>query len=260
MVWAERRKLAYMSGVILFFGIVGFFIIRHYTNIPPTCFDNKKNGSEVGIDCGGKCLQYCPNELLEPKLRWSRSFEVTPGVVHAVAYIEHSYPTASAQNVRYQFKLYDDKNSIITEKVGTTYLGPMGRTAIVESLIPTGNIKVATTRFQFLPPIPWEKSDPVFSQIVIKTDKTLLEAYSGGTRLTVTLENKSRYFFSDMDTVALLYDSSDNVITASKILVPTLPGLGSQTVYFTWPNKIDPKTVRSVEVIPRFNIFSAKEI
>lgn len=260
MVWAQRRKLAYLSGVFLFFGIVGFFIYHRATSVPPTCFDRKKNGSEVGVDCGGSCLQYCPNELANPKIRWVRSFEVTPGVVHAVAYIEHSYPTSSAQKVRYQFKLYDDKNSIITERVGETYLGPMGRTAIVESLIPTGNIRVATTRFVFLPPIPWEKSSSIFSQIVIKTDRTLLESYDGGLRLTVTLDNQSRYSFTNMDAVALLYDSSDNVITASKILVPSLLGLGKQTVYFTWPNKIDPKSVRTIEVIPRFNPFSASEL
>jgi hypothetical protein len=260
MVWAERRRLAYMSGVLIFLGAVGFFIYHKATSVPPTCFDHKQNGGEVGVDCGGGCLQYCPNELADPKVRWVRSFEVTPNIVHAVAYIEHGYPISSAQKVRYQFKLYDDKNSIITERVGTTYLGPMGRTAIVESLIPTGNIKVATTRFSFLPPIPWEKSDPAFSQIVIKTDRTLLEAYDGGTRLTVTLDNQSRYSFTNMDTVALLYDASDNVITASKILVPSLSGLGKETVYFTWPNKIDPKSVRTIEVIPRFNPFSAKAL
>lgn len=260
MVWAERRKLVYMSGVLLFFGIVGFYIYHKATSVPPTCFDNKRNGGESGVDCGGACLQYCPNELADPKVRWRRSFEVTPGIVTAVAYVEHGYPTSSAEKVRYQFKLYDEKNSIIIERIGETYLGPMGRTAIVESLIPTGNIKVATTRFEFLPPIPWVKSDPVFSQIVIKTDNTLLEAYSGGTRLTVTLDNQSRYSFANMDAVALLYDSSDNVITASKILVPKLSGLAKQTVYFTWPNKIDPKSVRAIEVVPRFNPFSAKEI
>ncbi len=260
MVWASRRKLTYMSGVILFFGIISFFVVRHYTNVPPTCFDRKSNGDEVGVDCGGSCLQYCPNELGEPKLRWARSFEITPGIVHAVAYVEHGYPTASAQKVKYQFKLYDEKNSIITERTGETYLGPMGRTAIVESLIPTGNIKVATTRFSFLPPVPWQKSSANFSKVVIKTDRSVLEEYAGGTRLTVTLDNQSRYAFSNMDTVALLYDNSDNVITASKILVPFLDGLGKQTVYFTWPNKIDPKNVRTIEVIPRFNVFSAKQI
>lgn len=241
----------------MFFSLVGFLIFHKVTNVAPTCFDHKKNGDETNVDCGGGCLQYCPNELTDPKVRWVRSFEITPGVVHAIAYIEHSYPVASAKTVGYSFKLYDAKNVLITERTGTTYLGPMGRTAIVETLIPTGNIPVATTRFSFVDPIPWEKTDASFSQVVIKTDRTLLEKFSGGLRLTATLENKSRYSFTNMDVVAVLYDKNDNAITTSKILLPSLPAQSSQVVYFTWPLSIDATSVRTVEVLPRVNPFSA---
>ncbi len=257
MVWAERRKLAYTSGVLVFLGLVAVLMVRSATSEVATCFDHKKNGDETNVDCGGGCLQYCPNELAEPKVRWVRSFEVSPGVVHAIAYIEHSYPGASAKAAQYQFKLYDANNVLITTRDGTTYIGPMGRTALVETLIQTGNIPVATTRFSFVPPVPWEKSDPAFSQVVIKTDRTLLEKFSGGTRLTATLENKSRYAFSTIDVVAILYDANDNAITTSKALLPSLPALGTQTVYFTWPQSIDPKAVRTIEIIPRFNPFTA---
>ncbi|MEK7228298.1 MAG: hypothetical protein AAB681_03010, partial [Patescibacteria group bacterium] len=253
----QRRRMTYMGGLLVFLVVVGLGLVRKATNVEPTCFDNKKNGGEVGVDCGGSCLQYCPNELADPKLRWARSFEITPGIVHAVAYIEHSYPASSAREVKYLFKLYDEKNSLITERTGTTYLGPMGRTAIVETLIPTGNSTVATTRFFFLPPIPWEKTDEVFSQVVVKTDRNILENFSEGTRLTVTLENLSRYTFTNIDAVAILYDNNDNAITTSKILMPTLDALARQTIYFTWPYSIEKESVRSIEVVPRYNPFSA---
>lgn len=260
MIWAQRRKMTYMSGLLLFLVVVSLAFIRSKTSVEPTCFDNKKNGGEAGVDCGGSCLQYCPNELADPKVRWVRSFEITPGIVHAIAYIEHSYPASSAQKMKYLFKLYDEKNSLITERAGTTYLGPMGRTAIVETLIPTGNSSVATTRFSFVPAIPWERSAPEFSQVVIKTDRTTLESYNGGTRLTATLDNQSRYEFDNIDTVAILYDANDNAITISKTLVPYLGALAKETIYFTWPFSIDTKSVRSIEVIPRANPFSATAI
>jgi hypothetical protein len=260
MVWAQRRKITYMMGLLTFLLVVAFAVFRNATNVAPTCFDNKKNGGESGIDCGGSCLQYCPNELSDPKVRWSRSFEISPGIVHSVAYIEHSYPASSARFARYVFKLYDEKNSLIVEKEGLTYIGPMGRSAIVENLIQTGNSKVALTRFAFLPPIPWEKSDPAFSQVVIKTDRNILEAFDGGLRLTATLENKSRFSFENIDVVAILYDENDNAITMSKILLPNISGLSNQTVYFTWPEKIDLKRVRTIEIIPRINPFKSSEI
>jgi len=260
MVWAQRRKMTYMGGVLLFFGVIGLLIFRKVTNVAPTCFDHKQNGAEVGIDCGGGCLQYCPNELSDPKVRWARSFVVTPGIVHAVAYIEHSYPASSVRKAQYVFKLYDAKNSLIVERQGSTYLGPMGRTAIVETLIPVGNIDIARTQFSFVPPLPWERTSPTFSQVVIKTDRSVLENYTGGTRLTVTLENLSRYSFDALDTVAILYDTADNAITASKIVVPHIDAEGKVVIYFTWPQKIDTASVGRIEVIPRFNVFASTKV
>lgn len=257
MTWSERRKLAYGGGLFIVVASILGIILFQLTKVTPTCFDSKKNGDEVGVDCGGGCLQYCANELAQPKVRWVRSFEISPGVVHVIAYIEHSYPGAAARKATYQFKLYDAKNSLITERSGSTMIGPMGRSAIVETLVQTGNSTVAVPRFSFTEPVPWEKVDPTFSQVSIKTDRTFLEQFDGGTRLTATLENKNRFSFADMEVVAILYDNRDNAVTASKTLVSNLPAIGSQTIYFTWPQKIDPKTIRRIEVIPRVNPFNA---
>lgn len=262
MTWAARRQLLYFFYLIVVVGIIAFLVIRNATHMEPTCYDGKRNGDEVGIDCGGACTFYCRDELQEPKLRWRRFFEVAPGLVHAVAYIEHSYPSAAAQTVPYTFYLYDEKNNLITARSGTTYLGPMGRSAIVETLIPVGNSVPSVARFEFSNPIPWEKISGSFSQAVIKTDRTLLESFatdasgSVGTRLTATLDNQSRISFEDIDVVAILYDKNDNAIAVSKSVLSSLKAQESATVYFTWPTRLDKDTVR-VEVIPRINPFTS---
>lgn len=258
MTWAERRKLTYVLLIIIIVGGTVFLAIRNAVNVEPTCYDKKRNGDEVGVDCGGSCAFYCPSELPPPKVLWTRVFKVTPSVAHAVAYIEHSSPSAAARFVQYQFKVYDDKNTLLAERTGSTFIGPMGKTAIVETLIPVGNVEPSLTRFSFVSDVPWEKIPQTFSSIVIKTDRNYLERYSGGTRLTATLENTSRYEFSKVDVVAMLYDRNGNVITSSKVLVPELEAESSKTIYFTWPFKID-HAVRT-EIIPRFNPFTAKEL
>ena len=256
MSWAAKRQLAYFFGVLLVVGSIVFGIVHKATSVPPTCFDRKQNGGEKGVDCGGPCNFYCPAELADPKVRWVRTFQSTPGLVHAVAYIEHSYPTAGAQAMNYSFKLYDDKNTLITERTGTTFLGPMGRTAITETLIPVGNSVPVTTRFTVIPPLTWEKIPVTFSQVVIKTDNTLLENLSSGTRLTATITNQSRFNFKNVDVVALIYDENDNVITASKSVITSLEGLQQSTVYFTWSFKITQKIGR-IEIVPRPNPFTS---
>lgn len=255
MTWSERRKLAYGGGFFLILISIVAFIIVRLTSVTPTCFDGKRNGDETGVDCGGGCLQYCRNELSDPKVRWVRSFEIAPGVVHAVAYIEHSFATAAAKDVGYQFKLYDAKNSLITEYSGTTIIGPIGRSAIVATLIPTGNSDVAVTRFSFTAPVPWQKIDTSIAQSVIKTDRTVLENFSEGTRLTAVIDNPNRITFNAMEVVALLYDERDNAVTTSKTVIERFPAGSTQTLYFTWPQTITPDSIRRIEIIPRINPF-----
>ncbi|MFZ4499953.1 MAG: hypothetical protein ACOYMZ_00450 [Minisyncoccia bacterium] len=259
MNWAERRKLTYIALVFLVCASIAFLVFRQLTSVVPTCYDLRKNGDEVGVDCGGSCLQYCPNELSNPKIRWVRTFQITPTVAQSVAYIEHNNPTAGAQIVGYTFKLYDEKNTLIIERSGKTFLGPLGRTAIVETLIPTGNVAVARTTLTFTEPIVWEKIPSAYSQVVVKTDRTLLEPSETGTRLIATLENTARYHFSNVDVVAILYDKEDNVITASKVLVPKIPALTTQTVNFTWPFALPTEVLRT-EIVVRFNPFTAQTL
>jgi hypothetical protein len=259
MNWAQRRKLLYMMSILLVLAIALSLVVRQATKVAPTCYDGKQNQSEVGVDCGGPCTFYCVNELGEPKVRWVRTFEIRPGIVHAVAYIEHTYPTAAARKIHYSFRLYDEKNTLITEREGDTYLGTMGRTAIVETLIKTGNVKPSIVRFAIAPPIPWEKIPAEYSQVVIKTDRTFLEPLVDSTRLTATIENTSRISFRDTDVVALLYDKDDNVVTSSQALVQTLPGMSSQTLSFTWPFAM-PVPITRIEIIPRLNPFTSTSL
>lgn len=259
MSWSSRRQLLYFFYFLVIIAvIVGLFVHKTTTTVP-TCLDHKQNGAETGVDCGGGCQQYCPDQLPDPKVRWSRIFTVAPGVVHAIAYIEHSNPGAASRAASYEFKLYDDKNNLVATRDGTTFIGPFGRTAIVETLISVGNTNPVTVQFSFTQPVPWEKIPSSFSSVVIKTDRQLLESIPQGTRLTVTLENQSRFAFADMDIVAILYDKDDNAIAVSKSFLASLDAQGNATVYFTWPQEFKDQTAR-VEVIPRFNPFNAQAL
>jgi hypothetical protein len=269
MNWAQQRRLTYISIVVAFFAIVGFAIYHKATDVPPTCFDHKQDGTETGVDCGGGCNVYCVNQLADPIVEWVRVFPVTPGIVDAVAYIQDSNPNAVAQQVNYNFNLYDANNTLLAQRSGSTYLGPAGETAIVETLIPVkGTVTLA--RFSFVDPIYWQKPSADFSQIVINTDRNTTSLFYNGsvasgnqpaqanTRLTVLLQNQSRYSFINLDAIAIFYDANGNAITASKILVPELGALQNETVYFTWPYPVS--NIARTQIITRFNPFTAQSL
>lgn len=257
MNWAEKRKLAYILGVLIVLGSISYATFRSLTKVEPTCFDGRKNGGENGIDCGGKCNLYCANDLADPKILWTRTFPVTEGIVHALAYIEHGHQGASARKINYSFKIYDDKNTQIAEKTGSTFLGPAGKTAIVETLIKTKNMTPAFVRFSILPPISWEKVSNVFSQAVVDTSKNLLEDFADGSRLTSVVTNNSRLDFKDLELIAILYDKDGNAITTSKSIISNLKSKEKKTVYFTWSYQTSIQVDR-IEVIPRFNPFTTE--
>ncbi|MBY0328885.1 hypothetical protein K2Q02_02210 [Patescibacteria group bacterium] len=264
MNWAERRKFMYMTITLTLLGMIGFLIFRQFVNVVPNCFDGRKNGDEIGIDCGGGCQLYCPYELPGPKVRWVRAFQISSTVTQAVAYIEHSNSAAASPYLEYTFKLYDEQNTVIAERSGVTFLGPLGRTAIVETLIPTGSVPVARTTITFTDPIQWKKIPTALITTSIKTDRSIIEQYSysatqRGTRVVAVVQNDSRFSFNTIDVIAILYDKDDNVITASKNLVPRLAALSSKEVTFTWPFPL-PTEVFRTEIVARFNPFTTEAL
>ncbi|HTH93195.1 MAG TPA: hypothetical protein VL576_01810 [Candidatus Paceibacterota bacterium] len=262
MNWAQRRKITYIAIILATIALVAFLIIHKATAVAPSCFDNKQDGTETGIDCGGTCNTYCAGQLSDPIVEWVRVFPVTPGISDAIAYIQHNHPVAGAENVSYDFKLYDANNTILADRTGTTYLGPAGQSAIVETLIPVDSSKVTIARFSFFDPVHWQKISPAFSQIVINTDQHSVETFTTGsqnnTRLVAVLQNLSRYNFTNLDAIAIFYDSDGNALTTSKVLVPSLGALQNRTVYFTWPYQIN--NIARTEIITRFNPFTTQSL
>lgn len=261
MTWAQARRLRYSSIVLAVLIAIGGFVYYKVTDVVPTCFDGRKNGDELGVDCGGGCSLYCANTFADPKVRWVRTFPVTPGLVHAIAYIEHGYPTAAAREATYSFKLYDERNSLIIERTGVTYIGPMGKSAIVDTLIPIGAATPARVQFAFTAPMRWQKILSSFASLVIKTDRTSLEIEPkttrapATTRLAATLENQSRYSFDTIDVIAILYDVNGNALAVSKSILPELPAQQNTMVYFTWPYEVE--GVSRIEILPRINPFDS---
>ena len=82
----------------------------------PTCFDGKQNQDESGVDCGGVCEKVCSFQAVKPNIIWSRSFKVSEGIYNAIAYIENPNIRAEAFAVPYVFKIFDERNILISEK------------------------------------------------------------------------------------------------------------------------------------------------
>lgn len=254
--WGARRQLIVVMGFIAILLLIAAAIIIPKLTKEPTCFDNKQNGSELGVDCGGGCAKICGFQTADVVVRWAGVFPVTPTVSNAVAYIQNPNIAAAARNVPYQFKIYDEDHQFITERNGVAYIAPNGASAIFEGGIQVGTRTPKFAEFRFTTDPLWVSLDPRVSTINVVPSNPVLENETTKPKLTGTISNVSdRYSVSDIIVIAIAYDSEDNAVAASQTTVPGLAPAGSSEVFFTWPNPFKGDVVRT-ELIPRYDVFN----
>jgi len=256
--WSSRKQLLYFS---VFAGIALILLVIFAVPVlapKSTCTDNKQNGDEIGIDCGGGCAKLCSSQYQPLSILWARAFPAGPSVYHALAYVENKNIASGIKSISYKFILKDENNVLITEKIGSTFINPNRSTAIFEPSIyvGTGNRIPTYTTLQFLGSSPnWVAMDSASVQKLSVFTKDQ-EIVSTGTlsKLTATVENKSFYDLSNIDVVAIVYDKKGNTMEISKTLIDLLPARSEKQVSFTWPKEI--KDYGKIEVVPKVNPFS----
>lgn len=261
MSWGSRRKskIILVAVVILFFAI-GSIVLKKISEQKPTCFDLKKNGTELGIDCGGGCELQCKESVLEANSLWQRSYEITKGFYNAVAYVENQNTSSGVKQVEYSFKLFDKNRILIAERGGKTYIEPKKALVVFEQQIPVGEKIPAYTTFEFTSPLVWYKVPASYTDLIVETTGMVLDQKDIKPRFTATLKNTSlRNAIRDMDVYVVLYDETDTVIQVGKTMVKNLPARESKNIFVVWQKAIPVPPVR-YEVITRYNPFTQEYI
>jgi len=243
MSWALRRQLTVLFIIVLLISApIGLFF---WLNEPTlSCFDGKLNQGEEGIDCSGPCDLLCPNQASDPIVKWSRVLPVRVGQYDAVAYIENNNPTAGLSDFEYTFRLYDSDNAPVIEKKGRTFLNPGEKHILYEPGINTGNIVPVKAYLELSKPYTgyaWKKlsgGENSYPNLSVKT-KEFDSASSN--RVSALITNSSIVDGRDIQVVAILYDSNDNVMGASSTFIDVVRGNSELPIVFTWPNPfVDP--------------------
>lgn len=253
--WSQKRKLRYIGIVsILPLFIIGIVVYRYATR-PPTCFDGKQNGLEVGVDCGGSCQRVCASEVSSLVLKWSRAFYVDDDVYNLVAYIENQNTNVGIRQIPYEFRVLDASNNVIGEPyVNYAYVGPNESTAIFVPGFEVGDARPTQVLFRFLQNPIWEKTGAQFAapQLVVNyRDPYDIESRP---KLRAEIENITFDDFTDVPVVAIVYDTDGNAMAASQSFIDQINDGERRVLTFTWPRPF-PREISRVEVTPRINPF-----
>lgn len=258
MTWAFKRQFFSVAVLIIFFSVFGFLIIYPKLNKAPSCTDNKQNGDETGIDCGGSCAKACLAQVDPVSILWARAFRVVPGRYNAVAYLENHNRNIAINKINYKFHFADGNNVYIGKREGSAYVPPSGRFAIFEPGVDIGNSIPVYTTFEFTQIPEWMTvSQEKINQLKVLVSNINLVNESTNPVLSATIKNNSLFTISEVDVIAILYDANRNAVSASRTYLDELKGEESRDINFTWPEPMLSKIVAK-EIIPLYNIFSVK--
>ena len=247
--WSLRRKMLYSGATMLVALLIVGFIWLRYFNAPPTCFDQKQNGSELGVDCGGVCALLCSQQVHDPIVLWARAFPNGTQAYTAAAYIENNN-SAGAHAVHYAFQFFDDKNNLVLERDGVTDLPPVHIVPVIEPAIYPGNRTITRALLSFSTLPVWQKV-PANAYPPMRLSTQTLSADSS--RLDATIQNTSLIQdATNVTVVAVLFDADNVARAASKSVVASIPHSSSVNVVFTWPQPVPNITRSEVTVLPSF--------
>jgi hypothetical protein len=258
LTWSTKRQIFYIIILILFIAVFGFLIIYPKLNKAPTCTDNKQNGTETGIDCGGSCAKACLAQVDDISILWARAFKVIPGRYNAVAYMINHNKNTAIEKINYRFRFADANNIYIGKREGSTFVPPGGNFAVFEPGIDIGNSIPVYVTFEFTQKPTWlQVPQDKIDQLKILVSNIELVDEKTSPKLSATIKNNSLFTIPNVDVIAILYDEGGNAISTSRTYLSNFNPLQNSNINFTWPEPM-PGVVVAKEIIPTYNIFSVQ--
>lgn len=244
MSWAQRRKATYIFYIFFTILLILVAIVFLFFYKTPTCFDNKQNQGEQGIDCGGPCSILCRAQYVDPVIVWGPRWEkvLSGGIYNFLTYIQNPNTGIGALNVPYIMKVYDRENVLLIQKTNITNIPPNNNFVIFEDNINLGDKIPARATFEFTGNPTWQKMQSVESNITA-ISKNLINIDTKP-KLLVTMKNSTIEPIQNIEVVSILYNENGNAVAFSKTKIDTISGESTADIVFTWPEAFMEKIVR----------------
>ncbi len=254
MNWNIQHQLKYLLIVLACIALVIFIMWKSFFTTDPTCFDKKQNADEQGIDCGGACELLCRDQVRDVVIEWARALPVTDTVYNLVASVENQNVRAGIQRIAYEFRTYDDRNILIDERIGETFIGPNQKTTIFEPGITVGNTIPYLTTFKFLQAPVWHSTEERFSKKLLTVENETWNQLDSAPQLRARIRNNNMFDIAKSPVVVVVYDDRGNAIATSQTILESIPQGSFRDITFTWPRPLLREPVQVV-ITPRVNPF-----
>ncbi|MFA6136348.1 MAG: peptidoglycan-binding domain-containing protein [Candidatus Paceibacterota bacterium] len=232
-----RKTKQFIFGIVFLAILVlvlwGLYSIIFPSN--PSCFNNKQDQGEVGIDCGGPCLS-CELKSLKPiEVKFVKLFEVSDGV-GLVAEIYNPNISWSAKNFSYSINLKDSFGAVVETIKDSSFAYAGDLKYVVKPYIQKSPSQITQADLIIENPT-WVKvtefSKPDVKVGDIKTYKNEQVFVSG------KMTNSSEKDFSSANIYALTYNQKGELLAGSATVLDDIPKLQSKTFSVSFSKEFD---------------------
>ena len=243
------KQIIYGIFYLAVFSLLIFLIYFIWFKPIPTCFDNRQNQGEKGIDCGGSCKSCEINTLIIEK-NWIKYFPAENKTIIA-AEIKNSNSNFGADSFLYALDIFGKNNEKIKTLSGKSLIYASDIEYIIEfaeiNSKDIGKIEISFSE------ISWKKTEEFLKprvqnrELETKTeDKTV--AVSG------IITNNNPFPLSKIKIAAFLISPSNIFISASKTELEDIVAYGEKSFKIIFPKNVSLISAASQQSLFNLNL------
>ncbi len=207
----RRQKIMAVFGAVL----LGLFVLVILWFTPePTCSDGKKNGGEVGVDCGGFCGP-CSEKIAAQDVIVQKTDFVASGkdMYDAVVWIDNPNDKYGARSIKGKFLFFDVSGKQIGEVPVESFLLPNETKYVLKQGVSGMGESVSSVEWK-LENVDWVEMQETSGLRLSITDRKYQELASGAgfSQVSGLLTNGSTYDWNDVVISILLVDRSGKLL------------------------------------------------
>lgn len=229
------KQFIYGGIFLIILALIVWWIVGLVYTPHPTCFDNRKNQGETGIDCGGPCIS-CEIKSLFP-IRVSGKYIIPlPSGIGVAVELTNRNTNWAAQSFEYSIVLKDQFGNSLGSFSGNSFIygGELKYLVIPQVDIASSSvasIEINIQNPQWVPATQFQKPD-------IET-QDLRTTNEGGVVVSARIYNKDVQLFTNTQVLALVFNRLGTLIGAAQTVIDSLPALSSVSVRIIFPKHLD---------------------
>ena len=173
----QSRLLKQFIYGVLYVGMisgVGYLVFIGFFQSAPSCFDNRQNQNEEGVDCGGSCVACEIKSLKNINVLPVHIFPLGDGTISALLEFRNPNINYGADSLSYSILFYDATNNVVATTTRDSFIYPGEIKFIVEPALQINASSVVGARAE-VEVRSWKKIDTFSLPRLITQNLTVQE-------------------------------------------------------------------------------------